>query len=266
MGRGGDVAEAPTGHGVRLAETVDGEGEVVDVLAEGGQGGVLGIVIDELFVNFVREDINLLVDGDLGERGEFVLGVDGAGGIAGGVEDDHLGERAHVFAEELGGEFVTVFGGGRDDDGLAAGDADHFRIAQPVGGRNEDFVAGIDGGEDGVEAGMLGAAGDDDLGGFVGEAVVGLEFLGDGSAELGNAGRGGVFGEAGIEGAHGGGLDVFRCVEIGFAGAEADDIEAFGLHGFGAGIDRQGGGRGELTGAFSGFEGHKVFSLVLVPG
>ena len=58
VGRGGDVAEAPTSHGVRLTETVDGEGEVVDVLAEGGQGGVLGVVIDELFVNFDKSDFN----------------------------------------------------------------------------------------------------------------------------------------------------------------------------------------------------------------
>ena len=112
---------------------------------------------------------------------------------------------------------------------------------------------------------MLGPTGDDDLGRLVIQAVVGLQLFGNGGAEFWNAGGRSVFGEAGVQGAHGGGFDVFRGVEIGFTGTEADHIEAFGLHGFGAGIDRQGGGRGELTGAFCGFEGHKVFSLVLVP-
>ncbi len=259
VGGGGHIAETPTGHRVGFAETVNGEGEVVNLLAEGGQGGVFRIVVDQLFVDLVRKDVDLLVQGDLGERGQFVLGVDGAGGVAGGVEDDHLRERAHVLAKQFGRELVAVLGGGRDDDGFAAGHPDHFRIAEPIRGGDEDLVARIDGSEDGVEAGVLGAAGDDDLRGLVAQAVVGLELFGDGGTQFGNAGGRSVLGEAGVEGAHGGGLDVLGCVKIGFAGAETDHVEALGLHGLGAGIDRQGGGGGEVTGAFCGFEGHKVF-------
>ena len=97
---------------------------------------------------------------------------------------------------------------------------------------------------------------DDDLGGFVGKLIVGLELLGNGGTEFRDAGRRRVYGEARIEGSHGGGFNEFRSVKIRFARAEADHIEAFGLHGFGTGIDGQGGGRGEKTGAFCVIKSH----------
>jgi hypothetical protein len=52
----------------------------------------------------------------------------------------------------------------------------------------------------------------------------------------------GVFGEARVDRADRRVLDVLRGVEVGLAGAEADDVAAFGLERGGAGRDGQGGG------------------------
>ena len=132
------------------------------------------IIIDELFINLVREDVDFFVEGDFGQGGEFIFGVDGAGRISWGIDDDHFGHGAHVFAKEFRGKFVAIFGFGGNDDGFAASDADHFWVAEPVGGRNKDFIALVDGGKDRIKAGVFSTAADDDLGRFVGEIVVGL--------------------------------------------------------------------------------------------
>jgi len=80
--------------------------------------------------------------------------------------------------------------------------------------------------------------------------------MADRSSGIPEEGR--VFGKAGIQGTHGGGFDVFRSVKIGLAGTETDHVEAFGFHGFGPGIDRQGGGRGEKSGTFCVIKSHGV--------
>ncbi len=66
--------------------------------------------------------------------------------------------------------------------------------------------------------------------GLVGEAVLALVLVGDGRAQFGDAGGGGVFGEAGGQRLGAGVLDVLRRVEVRLAGAEADDVQAVGLH------------------------------------
>ena len=59
-------------------------------------------------------------------------------------------------------------------------------------------------------------------------------------AQLGDAGGGGVFGEAGGQRLGGGVLDVLGRVEVRFAGAEADDVQAVGLHLLGLRVNGQG--------------------------
>ena len=49
---------------------------------------------------------------------------------------------------------------------------------------------------------------------------------------------------------------MFWGIEIGFAGAKVNHVEAFCSHAFGTGIDGEGGGRGELEGTFGVIEGH----------
>src|ERR1019366_9404813 len=115
---------------------------------------------------------------------------------------------------------------------------------------DDDLVALFAGGEDDVEAGMLTAARDDDLGGLVGEAVLAFVFVGDGRAQLGDAGGGGVFGEAGGQGLGGGVFDVLRGVEVRLAGTEADDVQTVRLHLLGLRVNGQRERRCERSCAF----------------
>ena len=82
--------------------------------------------------------------------------------------------------------------------GVGAGELDHFRIAQPIRRGNDHFIAFLAGGEDDVVAGMLAAAGDDDLTGLVSEAVFAFELVGDGLAQFRDAAGGRVFREPSV--------------------------------------------------------------------
>ena len=152
----------------------------------------------------------------------------------------------------------SVLSRGLDNHRLGAGELDHFRIAQPIRRGNDDFVARLARGENDVVAGMFAAARDDDLRRLVGEAVLALEFGGDGLAQFGNAAAGRVFGEPGGERLGGGVLDVLRRVEIRFARAETDDILAGGFHGLGLGINGQSEGRRQRGGAMRDFVIHNL--------
>src|SRR5581483_9535436 len=124
-----------------------------------------------------------------------------------------------------------------ENDRFGAGELGHLGIAQPIGGGDDDFIAGFTGGENDVVTGMFAAVGDDDLRWLVGQAVLPFEFVGDGFAQFRDAAAGGIFGEPGGERFGGGVFDMLRRVEIGFARAETDDVFARGFHGFGLGIN-----------------------------
>ena len=123
----GDVTEAPTGHRVGLAEAVHGQGQVVDVLAQRRDADVLRVVVDELFVNFVGKNQDVLVERDVGQAGQFVFRIDGAGRIARRIDDDHLGLRRHRVAELVRRDLVIILGRGRDEDRFRADELGHFR-------------------------------------------------------------------------------------------------------------------------------------------
>ena len=198
LGRGAP-AQPPAGHAPGFGEAMHDD-RVLEVRGREA-GDALGgrAVVEEVLVDFVAHDEDVLLDADVAEGFEFVGRIDGAGGVAGGVEDEQARARGDGGAQGVGGELELGLVGGLDDDGLGAGHLHHLRVAQPVGRGDDDFVAFLAGGEDDVEAGVFAAAGDDDLRGLVGEAVLAFVLVGDGLAQLGDAGGGGVFGEAGGE-------------------------------------------------------------------
>ena len=87
---------------------------------------------------------------------------------------------------------------------------------------------------------MFATAGDYDLRGPVTQAVLPLEFVGDGLPQFRNSTARRVFGETVGQGLDRGFLDVLWRVEIRLARAETDHILAFRLHLFGFGVDGQG--------------------------
>ena len=104
------------------------------------------------------------------------------------------------------------------------------RIAHPIGRGDDDLVAGIERGEQGVVQHVLAAAADGDLVRLVVEAVLAGELFADRLLELGNAVDRGIFGLAALDGVDRRLLDVVGSVEIGLAGAKTNDVEAGGFH------------------------------------
>ena len=107
-----------------------------------------------------------------------------------------------------------------NDVGDAACEDDLIVVSGPVGGDENDFVAGVEEDLEGVVEGVFGAAGDNDLVEFAGEVVFSLGFSHDGFAQGGKASTGAVLGFAFVEGLDGGLADGLWSIEIGFASGE----------------------------------------------
>ena len=86
---------------------------------------------------------------------------------------------------------------------------------------------------------MLAAAGNDDLRGLVTQTVFALELVGNGLAQLRDAAGGSVLGKPVVERLDGRIFDVFRRIEVRFAGAEPDHVLSVGLHLFGLRVNGQ---------------------------
>jgi hypothetical protein len=147
-------------------------------------------------------------------------------------------------------------GAGLDKARLAAGQVDHVRVADPVGRGDDDLVARVQGGDEGVVDDRLAARRDVHLGRLVGQAVFAGELGADGFLQFRDAVDVGVLGLAGVDGGDGRLLDVVGGVEVGLAGAQADDVATFALQQAGFRRDRDGGGRLD-AGQSGGFERHR---------
>src|SRR5947209_6732877 len=84
-------------------------------------------------------------------------------------------------------------------DSRAAADRHHFGIAHPIRRDADDFIAGVQRGEEGIEQNLLAAGADNDLRGLVVELVLALELLGDGFAQRRNASDRRVLGLAALD-------------------------------------------------------------------
>jgi len=213
---------------------------------EGGEGDELEAIVDEFFVDFVGEDDEVgVLDDDVGEGLEFFGGVGVSGGVGGGVEDEDLGLGGDGGLELMGGDFEGIFFLADDDFVDAAGEFDLFGVGDPVGGEEDGFVAGVEYGHEGHVEAVFSAGAGGDVFGLVGEVIFIVELFSDGGLEVREAGRGGVLGLALVEGDFGGVFDEGWCIEVGFAGAEADDVDAGFFHGVGLGGDGEGDGLGD---------------------
>src|SRR5205085_9164083 len=104
----------------------------------------------------------------------------------------------------------------------------------PVRNGDDDIVKVNNEGLNSVEERELAASGRNALSGGVIRVQVLTMTVGDGLAQLFDPGDGGVLGEIAFDGSNGRVLDVARSVEVGLAGAEVNEVGAFGaqLRGF----------------------------------
>jgi hypothetical protein len=162
------------------------------------------------------------------QRAQLFPGVGDAGRIGRAVDHHQTGARRDRGLERLGGNLEALIDGARNDDRGGVGEEHHVRIRNPVGTRNDDFVARVEQRLGEIIEALLAADGNQDLTGAVVEAVVTAKLLGDRLAQRRDARHRGVTGEAGIDRIDGRLLDVLRRVEVGLACAKADDVLAFG--------------------------------------
>ena len=92
---------------------------------------MLGLAINELFVNLIGEDHDVLTQSDFTESQKFFLGVNGTRWVAWCVNDDHLGRRSHRFLELLGGHFPSGRFLGFNDHWDTSRETDHLWVGNP---------------------------------------------------------------------------------------------------------------------------------------
>ena len=98
--------------------------------------------VNEVAVNFVRNDENPVVfQNNVGNRGEFLAGVNRAGGVVRRVQNQQLRSRRNRLFQFCGGHFVAVFGLGFHKNAFRAAILRKFGISHPVRRRNDNFVA-----------------------------------------------------------------------------------------------------------------------------
>ena len=143
------------------------------------------------------------------------------------------------FQAVHGGQ-VAFVGGGGYEYGNAFGQLDHGRVADPVGGRDEHFVAGVHQGHEQIVKHLLAAVGHD---GVVAGGDGSVEFgvvPGHGGAQFRDARHGGVAGESLVQGRFGRFADVLWGAEVGLAHGQGNDLAPLVAQLLGLGVHRQG--------------------------
>ena len=185
--RRGQKSQPPTGHAPRLRKAVDDDGMLLMRRRKAGHALNLGVVVKQVLVNFVAHDEDVLFNANVAERFDFFGRINAAGRIAGRIQDEQSRVRRDGRAQLLRCDLEFGLVGRLQNHRLGARQLDHFRIAQPIRRGNDDFITRFARGQNDVVAGMLSAAAHDDLRRLVRQAVLALEFIGDGLAQFGNA-------------------------------------------------------------------------------
>ena len=238
----------------------------LDLVTERGDAGERHAVIDELIIDLIRDDIQVVLDADIGDSLERLFRIDSAGRVGGVIENDGLRLVRDGVLELLRRELEALLLTDIDDHRHTAEQAHHLIIADPVRGRDDDFVARVDqSGQRNVDH-MLGATGDNCLRGLVFQTVIRLGAVTDRLTQLDHAGRRGVARLSVADRAHTGIADAVGRGKIGFTGAKADDVFSFCFHLLGQCADGQ---RRRRAHAGSNFgkclHKHPSFSLEFLP-
>ncbi|OPY56027.1 MAG: hypothetical protein A4E51_00591 [Methanosaeta sp. PtaU1.Bin055] len=219
----GQVSQTPAGHGVALGEAVDGDGPLLHP-GEGADAEVI-LAVDDLLVDLVREDQEVVVDGQVPDLLEDRPIEDGSGGVGGGVDQDHLRLGGYGVGEGDRLELLVHLGPSHS----AAGEADAWLVADPGGADEDALVALVEEGLHRREDRHLRPRDDGyqvrgDL-----DPVLAAELLGDRRPELRDPAGGEVVGIPPLDGADGGVADVLGGVEVGLPHPQVDDVEAGGV-------------------------------------
>ena len=149
-------------------------------------------VVDDVLVDLVHDGVYVVLDAQIRDDLQLIIGEHLAAGVGGVADEDGLGTLAEGVLQHIG---VKPEGRGdqRHKDGLAVSHNRLGVVVLKIGGENDDLVPGVGEGEDGVHHGLGGADGHDDLPVRVQPAAHEAAALpGQGRAEVGRAHGDGV--------------------------------------------------------------------------
>ncbi|MNY00861.1 hypothetical protein D3C86_1333710 [compost metagenome] len=180
-----------------------------------------------MLIHIVSHDPDMrMPQHDFGDLFHFRSRAGGAGGVVWEVEKQPFGFRGDGGFEIFGPQAETVIFGANHRHRHGARELDDIGIADPGRRGDDDFVAWVAGGHDGVEDDLLAAARHQNLAWIVVEIVITLELPLDGGAQGRRSVGGRIFRIAG----NGGRVRRFNRVgrgrEIRLAGRQADDLDA----------------------------------------
>ena len=221
-----DETNSPTCHCIGFADTIDDDDALFD-FGELCHACVLADIVDVL-VNLVGNDDDLLVTKqDILQRFEFLLAVNRAGRVTGRAKDERLCLGRDGGFELLGRNLEVLLDSCFYENRSAFCQENHLRIAYPIGSGDNDLVACIHDGHDGVADALLRAVTAKDLAGSIVETVLVLELSYDGFFQFGIAWNGRVAAIVLLDCLDGRSLNMVGRVEVGFAHTHVNHVHAF---------------------------------------
>jgi len=206
---------------------------------------VVGTLVQDPLIWLVAHDPQVLIDRELRDPLQVGHLKHAARGVLGRVDDDHAGLVGHERGQFVHVEAEVVLLTQRTRHGLGAHEVDHRLVDREAGVRVDDLVALVHAGGDSPVNDGLGAEDDGDVLHLVVGAAATVKVPGDGLTELRIACAGPVVGIALVHGFASGIDDVLRCVEVGLADLEVDDIPALAFQLLGPRENRESGLRAQ---------------------
>ena len=224
------IAQAPAGHRVGLGETVQGDGAFLHA-RQGSDAEGFRSIIAQPFIDFIRDDHDVILDGDVGQFFQHLFGQDPAGGIAGGDQDQGFGLGGDLTADFVQVQLVVIFFFQGIENGDGTQQFGDVFIIQPARVGHQDFVPFVQDGFHSAEYGFGEADGDQDFFRLVVDAVLDFQLIGDGFPQFHGAEVGGIENIPGLDILDAGVFDVGGCIEIRAAQFEVDHRFAGPFHG-----------------------------------
>ena len=85
---GGGITNAPTRHAIGFGHAIDDDGALIDLRRQAGNGYMTAVTIEQLFIDFVGDDIEVFLHRQIGNELKTLLSIYGAGGSVGRIDNN----------------------------------------------------------------------------------------------------------------------------------------------------------------------------------
>lgn len=186
-------------------------------------------IVGQLFINFVGNDIEIMLTGQLTQCLKTFRRVDGASWVVGSTDDNRLCTGSNGLFNGGDIEGIPLFLIGIDKNRGAAGQLNHIRITHPAWDGQQDFVPLLHQRHNGGKDRLFASDSDGDLVNRIGQIVFFLQLFRNSFAQFGNTAPDRIFGKAVSNRFDARDLDVVKGACIGFSDIQLDNIFTFCL-------------------------------------